>query len=117
MCSPSVVSSNTLPRGNIAIFVLINSKRRVDLKDIKTDNVWLMQGDCLERMKEIPDGSVDMVMCDPPYGTTACKWDSIIDLDKMWAELKRIVKPNGAIVMTASQPFTSKLICSNLNML
>ena len=86
------------------------------MKDIKTDNVWLMQGDCLERMKEIPDGSVDMVMCDPPYGTTACKWDSIIPLDKMWAELKRIVKPNGAIVMTASQPFTSKLICSNLNM-
>ena len=64
----SVVSSYTLLRGNVAIFVLINSKRRVDLKDIKTDNVWLMQGDCLERMKEIPDGSVDMVLADPPYG-------------------------------------------------
>jgi site-specific DNA-methyltransferase (adenine-specific) len=74
----------------------------------------LMQGDCLERMKEIPDGSVDMVLADPPYGTTACKWDSVIPLDAMWAQLKRIIKPNGAIVMTASQPFTTTLIASNL---
>lgn len=103
-----------MPCGNITIFVLINSKRRVDLKDIKTDSIWLMQGDCLERMKEIPDGSVDMVMCDPPYGTTACKWDSVIPLDKMWEQLNRIVKPSGAIVMTASQPFTTKLISSNI---
>lgn len=73
----------------------------------------LMQGDCLERMKEIPDGSVDMVLTDPPYGTTACKWDSVIPLDKMWEQLKRVIKPNGAIVMTASQPFTSVLVCSN----
>lgn len=82
--------------------------------DIKTDNLWLMQGDCLERMKEIPDGSVDMVLTDPPYGTTACKWDSIIPLEPMWEQLKRIIKPNGAIVMTASQPFTSVLISSNI---
>jgi len=74
----------------------------------------LMLGDCLERMKEIPDGSVDMILADPPYGTTACKWDSIIPLEPMWAELKRIIKPNGAIVMTASQPFTTALIASNL---
>lgn len=72
-----------------------------------------MQGDCLERMKEIPDGSVDLVLTDPPYGTTACKWDTVIDLPSMWAELKRIIKPNGAIVMTASQPFTSALVMSN----
>ena len=76
----------------------------------------LMLGDCLERMKEIPDGSVDMILADPPYGTTACKWDSVIDLTLMWEQLKRIVKPNGAIVMTASQPFTSMLITSNLGM-
>ena len=75
----------------------------------------LMLGDCLERMKEIPDGSVDMVLTDPPYGTTACKWDSIIPLEPMWEQLKRVVKPNGAIVMTASQPFTSKLVMSNLD--
>ncbi len=74
----------------------------------------LMQGDCLERMKEIESGSVDMILTDPPYGTTACKWDSIIDLDLMWEQLKRVIKPNGAIVMTASQPFTSILITSNL---
>lgn len=86
------------------------------MKDIKTENLWLMQGDCLERMKEIPDGSVDMVLTDPPYGTTACKWDSIIPLEPMWVQLKRIIKPNGAIVMTAAQPFTSILVCSNLQM-
>jgi len=77
---------------------------------------WLMQGDCLERMKEISSGSIDMVLADPPYGTTACKWDSIIPLEPMWEQLKRIIKPNGAIVMTAAQPFTSILVCSNLDM-
>jgi site-specific DNA-methyltransferase (adenine-specific) len=76
----------------------------------------LLQGDCLELMQGIPDGSVDMVLTDPPYGTTACKWDSIIDLPLMWAHLKRIIKPNGAIVMTASQPFTTTLIASNMKM-
>lgn len=74
----------------------------------------LYQGDCLEIMKQIPDGSIDLVLADPPYGTTACKWDSIIPLEPMWEQLKRIVKPNAAIVMTASQPFTSKLIMSNI---
>ena len=74
----------------------------------------LMKGDCLERMKETPDGSVDMVLADPPYGTTACKWDTVIDLDLMWEQLKRIIKPSGAIVMTASQPFTTTLISSNM---
>ena len=79
-----------------------------------SSNVNLMMGDCLERMKEIPDGSVDMILADPPYGTTACKWDSVIDLHLMWEQLKRVVKPNGAIVMTASQPFTSILGASNI---
>jgi len=76
----------------------------------------LMQGNCLERMKEIESGSVDMILTDPPYGTTECKWDSVIDLQLMWEQLKRIIKTNGAIVMTASQPFTSVLTCSNLPM-
>ena len=76
--------------------------------------IELMQGDCLEVMKEIPDGSVDMVLADPPYGTTACKWDSIIDLGLMWEQLNRVIKHNGAIVMTASQPFTSVLVNSNI---
>ena len=76
----------------------------------------LMQGDCLERMKEIPDGSVDMVLTDPPYGTTACKWDSVIPFEPMWEQLKRVTKKNGAVVMTASQPFTSALIMSNVKM-
>lgn len=74
----------------------------------------LMKGDCLERMGEIPDGSVDMVLTDPPYGTTQCKWDSVIPFEPMWEQLKRITKKNGAIVMTASQPFTSALVMSNV---
>jgi len=76
----------------------------------------LVNGDCLEVIKYIPDGSVDMVLTDPPYGTTACKWDSIIPLEPMWEHLKRVIKPNGAIVMTASQPFTTTLISSNRKM-
>lgn len=75
--------------------------------------IELIQGDCLDKMRGIPAGSVDMVLTDPPYGTTACKWDTVIDLEAMWVELKRITKPNGAIVMTASQPFTSALVMSN----
>ena len=75
-----------------------------------------MQGCCLDRMQAIPDGSVDMVLADPPYGTTACKWDSVIPLDKMWEQLKRVIKPNGAIVLTASQPFASKLVCSCMDL-
>lgn len=76
-----------------------------------------MQGDCLDRMKEIPGGSVDMVLADVPYGTTACKWDSIIPLEPMWEQLKRIIKPNGTIVMTAQAPFDKLLGASNLTML
>jgi len=77
-------------------------------------SIQLINGDCLEEMKSIPDGSVDMVLADPPYGTTACEWDSIIPLESMWAHLRRVIKPNGAIVMTASQPFTTTLIGSNM---
>lgn len=76
----------------------------------------LMQGDCLKRMIEIPDDSVDMVLTDPPYGTTACKWDSIIPLEPMWTQLKRVTKKNGVIVIMASQPFTTTLIASNMEM-
>lgn len=75
----------------------------------------LFKGDCLEVMKDIPTGAADTIICDPPYGTTACKWDSIIPLDKMWEQLERIVKPNGAVVLFGSQPFTTVLISSNLN--
>ena len=74
----------------------------------------LINADCLEAMRDIPDGSVDAVICDPPYGTTACKWDTVIPFEPMWEQLKRITKKNGAIVLTASQPFTSALIMSNV---
>jgi len=72
-----------------------------------------LQGDCLEVMAMLPDGCVDMVLTDPPYGTTACKWDAVIPFAPMWEQLKRLTKKNGAIVMTASQPFTSALVMSN----
>jgi len=69
--------------------------------------------DCLIGMKDIPDKSVDMILCDLPYGTTACKWDVIIPFDKLWEQYERVIKDNGAIVLTASQPFTTDLINSN----
>ena len=76
---------------------------------------WILfLGDCLEKMKEITDGSVDMVMCDLPYGTTQNKWDSVIPLEPLWREYRRVCKPRAAIVLTASQPFTSALVMSNL---
>jgi site-specific DNA-methyltransferase (adenine-specific) len=78
--------------------------------------IKLLHGDCLELMKDIPDGSIDAIITDPPYGTTACKWDSVIPFEPMWAELKRIIKPSGAIVLFGSQPFTSALIMSNAKM-
>ena len=73
-------------------------------------------GDCLELMKEIPDKSINMILCDLPYGTTACKWDIIIPFDILWKEYKRIITTNAAVVLTASQPFTSILVMSNLEM-
>lgn len=72
--------------------------------------------DCLEGMKKIDDESIDMILCDLPYGTTKCKWDSILDFKLLWEQYERIIKKDGAIVLTASQPFTSELIHSNLNL-
>ena len=74
----------------------------------------LRQGDCLEIMKDIESGSVDAIITDPPYGTTACKWDSVIPFDKMWEQLNRIIKPNGTIVLFGSEPFSSALRMSNI---
>ena len=73
-----------------------------------------MKGDCLERMEEIESGSVDMVLADPPYGTTACKWDSVIPFPEMWERLNKLIKPNGAIVLFGSEPFSSALRMSNI---
>ena len=70
-------------------------------------------GDCLEVMKTLESGSIDMILCDLPYGTTACKWDQVIPFAPLWEQYKRLIKPNGAIVLTASQPFTSALVMSN----
>ena len=76
--------------------------------------IELIQGDCLEKMKAIPDGSVDMVLADPPYGTTACKWDTVIPFEPLWGQYKRIIKKNGAILLFGMEPFSSLLRVSNL---
>ena len=76
--------------------------------------IKLYKGDCLEVMKSIPAASIDAIITDPPYGTTACKWDSVIDFDLMWEQLNRIIKPNGAIVLFGSEPFSSALRMSNI---
>src|SRR5664280_2854936 len=76
----------------------------------------LHQGDCLEVMRGMPDHSIDMILCDLPYGTTACKWDIIIPFESLWKQYKLLIKDNGAIVLTASQPFTSILVMSYLKM-
>ena len=76
--------------------------------------ITLINDDCLNAMKDIPDVSIDMILCDLPYGTTSCKWDTIIPFETLWEQYHRIIKPNGAIVLTASQPFTSSLIMSNI---
>lgn len=78
--------------------------------------VKLYHGDCLIEMNKIVDKSVDLILTDPPYGTTACKWDSVIPFDKMWEQLNRIIKDNGTIALFGSEPFSSLLRCSNLNM-
>ena len=74
----------------------------------------LYNGDCLEVMKDLPSKSVDMILCDLPYGTTACKWDSVISFEPLWEQYNRIIKENGATVLFSSQPFTTNLIQSNI---
>lgn len=73
----------------------------------------LFNGDCLELMKDIPAGSVDLILCDPPYGTTDCSWDSVLPFDRLWGEYDRVLKPNGVVVLFSAQPFTTQLIHSN----
>lgn len=77
----------------------------------------VMHGDCLELMKDLADDSVDMVLCDLPYGTTACAWDSVIPFDRLWEQYRRVIKENGAILLFGSQPFTSALGASSLSWL
>jgi len=74
----------------------------------------LYEGDCLDIMPTLADKSIDMILCDLPYGTTACKWDTVIPFEPLWEQYKRLIKDNGAIVLTASQPFTSALVMSNI---
>ena len=83
---------------------------------VKIENITLLNGDCLKMMKEIPDNSIDMVLCDLPYGTSASSWDKKLPMNDLWNEYKRIIKHNRAIVLFSQQPFTSLLITSNIEM-
>lgn len=86
----------------------------MDNKEILKDGYSLINGDCLTVMKDIPDKSIDMVCCDLPYGTTACKWDNVIPFEPLWEQYNRIIKDNGAIVLFGSEPFSSALRISNI---
>ena len=90
--------------------------RKEVIKILENKDYELWNGDCLELMKDIPDGSVDMILCDLPYGTTKCKWDIVIPFDKLWEQYNRIIKDKGAILLFGSEPFSSKLRISNLRM-
>ena len=81
---------------------------------LNIDNIY--KGDCMDLMRDIDDQSVDAIICDLPYGTTPCEWDKALPMDALWAEYKRIIKPNGSIVLFCQQPFTTKLIASNMDM-
>ena len=82
-------------------------------KDLEVNKIYC--GDCLELMPQIENGEIDLILTDLPYGTTACAWDEIIPFEPMWNEFYRVLRPNGFIVLTASQPFTSKLVSSNIS--
>lgn len=82
---------------------------------ITLGNGQIALGDCLDVMRSVPTASVDMILCDLPYGTTACNWDTVIPFEPLWSEYWRIAKPNAAVVLTASQPFTSSLIMSQID--
>ena len=84
------------------------------IKILENKDYELFQGDCLELMNDIPDKSVDMILCDLPYGVTACKWDSVIPFDKLWEQYNRIIKDNSAIVLFGIEPFSSDLRMSNI---
>ena len=92
---------------------MLNEDPNIRLPDVERHGIKLMCGDCLERLKEVPDKSIDLVLCDPPYGTTSLKWDEIIPLEPLWKELKRVLTPKGGCVFTCFQPFTTVLINSN----
>jgi site-specific DNA-methyltransferase (adenine-specific) len=93
---------------------LMKNVENISIDEVINDNIKLYYGDCIEKMKLIPNDSVDLVLCDLPYGTTKCKWDTIIDLTKLWEHYKRIIKkPSGVILLFGQQPFTSMLVSSN----
>lgn len=99
---------------DLVIIGLTDFNKMFHVELIRKSMIKLYKGDCLIEMQNIPDNSIDAIIADPPYGTTACKWDSVIPFDLMWEQLNRIIKPNGAIVLFGSEPFSSALRMSNI---
>ena len=89
---------------------------RSEINILENKDYELLNGNCLDLMKDIPDKSIDMILCDLPYGTTKCSWDVIIPFEPLWEQYERIIKDNGAIVLFGKQPFTTDLINSNRNL-
>ena len=116
MCSSGFEKQNLNIKRMMIVEQMLKNAPKPLLHIADVSGSALFQGDCLDIMPLIPDKSVQLILTDLPYGTTQCKWDSIIDLDLLWKQYKRIIKDNGAIVLTASQPFTTKLISSNYEM-
>jgi DNA modification methylase len=87
-----------------------------EIKEYNNDGIELYLADCFDVMPNIPDESVDAIICDPPFGSTSCSWDVILPFDKLWEQYERIIKPNGIIILNATQPFASHLIMSNLKL-
>ena len=106
--------STRLPKRDFITISLYKTVKEVDKIDKIGDSVLLYHGDCLEEMNKIPDASVDMVLCDLPYGTTACKWDAVIPFAPLWGQYNRILKENGTVALFCAQPFTSELVHSNI---
>ena len=112
-CIITVINGNRLDAGSVGLGVSCHLRRRPAGREVR-GVLMIYHGDCLDIMPTLADKSVDMILCDLPYGTTACKWDTVIPFEPLWKQYKRLIKDNGAIVLTASQPFTSALVMSNI---
>lgn len=111
--APAVTDARDLRRRELSDGVLLPDLASASARRLRWNNGLACEGDCLELLPSIPDGSIDMILCDLPYGTTRNKWDSIIPLDRLWSEYMRIIKPTGVIALTSQGLFTARLVMSN----
>lgn len=114
LVAPSVQPNTIKSKKNTIDKITIDHVQHLNTDDFHHDNITLYYGDCIQKMSLIPDDTVDLILCDLPYGTTKCKWDTIIDINELWKHYKRVIKkPSGVILLFGQQPFTSLLVSSN----